>query len=97
MVSTQTIEFEGIELPAATSVGNSNYTIHFYDSTFTRIAKSQYQAHNVFLTPSIGTGTTYDSGKYIKTFKPTGISGLAYIRFSCGMIDDNSKVYVYDN
>ena len=97
MVSTQTIEFEGIALPAATSVGNSNYTIHFYDSTFTRIAKSQYQAHNVFLTPSIGTGTTYDSGKYIKTFKPTGVSGLAYIRFSCGMIDDNSKVYVYDN
>lgn len=97
MVSTQTIEFEGIELPAATSVGNSNYTIHFYDSSFTRIAKSQYQAHNVFLTPSIGTGTTYDSGKYIKTFKPTGISGLAYIRFSCGMIDDKSKVYVYDN
>ena len=95
MVSTQTIEFEGIALPAATSVGNSNYTIHFYDSTFTRIAKSQYQAHNVFLTPSIGTGTTYDSGKYIKTFKPTGVSGLAYIRFSCGMIDDNSKVYVY--
>lgn len=97
MVSTQTIEFEGIELPAATSVGNSNYTIHFYDSTFTRIAKSQYQAHNVFLTPSIGTGTTYDSGNYIKTFKPTGVSGLAYIRFSCGMINDNSKVYVYDN
>ena len=97
MVSTQTIEFEGIELPAATSVANSNYTIHFYDSAFTRIAKSQYQAHNVFLTPSIGTGTTYDSGKYIKTFKPTGVPGLAYIRFSCGMIDDNSKVYVYDN
>ena len=97
MVSTQTIEFEGIALPAATSVGSSNYTIHFYDSAFTRIAKSQYQAHNVFLTPSIGTGTTYDSGKYIKTFKPTGVSGLAYIRFSCGMINDNSKVYVYDN
>ena len=97
IVSTQTIEFEGIALPAATSVGNSNYTIHFYDSTFTRIAKSQYQAHDVFLTPSIGTGTTYDSGKYIKTFKLTSISGLAYIRFSCGMIDDNSKVYVYDN
>ena len=97
MTNAQTIEFEGIALPAATSVGNSNYTIHFYDSTFTRIAKSQYQAHNVFLTPSIGTGTTYDSGKYIKTFKPTGVSGLAYIRFSCGMIDDNSKVYVYDN
>ena len=97
MVSTQTIEFEGIELPAASSVGKSNYTIHFYDSTFTRIAKSQYQAHDVFNTPSIGKGTTDDSGKYIKTFKPTGVSGLAYIRFSCGMIDDNSKVYVYDN
>lgn len=97
MVSTQTIEFDGIELPADTSVGNSNYTIHFYDSTFTRIAKSQYQAHDVFRTTSIGTGTTDDSGKYIKTFKPTGVSGLAYIRFSCGMIDDNSKVYVYDN
>lgn len=97
MVSTQTIEFEGIELPAASSVGKSNYTIHFYDSTFTRIAKSQYQAHDVFNTPSIGTGTTYDSGKYIKTFKPTGVSGLAYIRFSCGMINDNSKVYIYDN
>lgn len=97
MVSTQTIEFEGIELPAASSVGNSNYTIHFYNSTFTRIAKSQYQAHDVFLTSSIGKGTTDDSGKYIKTFKPTGVSGLAYIRFSCGMIDDNSNVYVYDN
>ena len=97
MVSTQTIEFEGIELPAASSVGKSNYTIHFYDSTFTRIAKSQYQAHNVFLTPSIGAGTTDDSGNYIKTFKPTGVSGLAYIRFSCGMINDNSKVYVYGN
>lgn len=97
MVSTQTIEFEGIELPAASSVGNSNYTIHFYDSTFTHIAKSQYQAHDVFLTPSIGAGTTDDSGNYIKTFKPTGVSGLAYIRFSCGMINDNSKVYVYDN
>ena len=95
MVNTQTIEFEGIELPAATSVGNSNYTIHFYDSTFTRIAKSQYQAHDIFNTPSIGKGTTDDSGKYIKTFKPTGVSGLAYIRFSCGLIDDNSKVYVY--
>ena len=97
MVSTQTIEFEGIELPAAYSVGNSYYTIHFYDSTFTRIAKPQYQAHDVFLTPSVGSGTTDDSGNYIKTFKPTGVSGLAYIRFSCGMIDDNSKVYVYDN
>lgn len=95
MVSTQTIEFDGIELPAASRVGNSNYTIHFYDSTFTHIAKSQYQAHDVFLTPSIGKGTTDDSGNYIKTFKPTGVSGLAYIRFSCGMIDDNSKVYVY--
>lgn len=97
MVSTQTIEFEGIELPAASSVGNSYYTIHFYDSTFTRIAMTQYQAHNVFLTPSIGSGTKDGSGNYIKTFKPTGVSGLAYIRFSCGMIDDNSKVYVYDN
>ena len=97
MVNTQTIEFEGIELPAATSVGNSNYTIHFYNSTFTRIAKTQYQAHNVFLTTSIGKGTTDDSRNYIKTFRPTGVSGLAYIRFSCGMIDDNSKVYVYDN
>lgn len=97
ITNAQTIEFEGIELPADPSVGNSNYTIHFYDSTFTRIAKSQYQAHNVFLTPSIGKGTKDDSGKYIKTFKPTGVSGLAYIRFSCGMIDDNSKVYVYDN
>ena len=95
MVSTQTIELEGIALPADTSVGNSNYTIHFYDSTFTRISKSQYQAHNVFLTPSIGKGTKDDSGKYIKTFKPTGVSGLAYIRFSCGMINNNSKVYVY--
>ena len=97
MVNTQTIEFEGIELPAASSVGNSKYTIHFYDSTFTRIAKNQYQAHDVFRTSSIGVGTTYDSGNYIKTFKPTGVSGLAYIRFSCSMIDDNSKVYVYDN
>ena len=97
MVSTQTIEFEGIELPAAPSVGNSNYTIHFYDSTFTRIAMTQYQAHNVFHTSSIGSGKTDGSGKYIKTFKPTGVSGLAYIRFSCGMIDNNSKVYVYDN
>ena len=95
MVSTQTIEFEGIELPVAPSVGNSNYTIHFYDSTFTRVAMNQYQAHNVFHTSSIGSGTTDGSGKYIKTFKPTGVSGLAYIRFSCGMIDDNSKVYVY--
>ena len=95
MVSTYTIEFEGIELPAASSAGNSNYTIHFYDSTFTRIAMNQYQAHNVFHTSSIGSGTTDGSGKYIKTFKPTGVSGLAYIRFSCGMIDDNSKVYVY--
>lgn len=95
MVSTQTIEFEGIELPADPSVGKSNYTIHFYDSTFTRISKSQYQAHDVFRTTSIGKGTKDDSGKYIKTFKPTGVSGLAYIRFSCGMIDDNSKVYVY--
>ena len=97
IVSSQTIEFEGIELPAVSSVGNSYYTIHFYDSTFTRIAKSRYQAHDVFLTPSIGAGTTDDSGNYIKTFKPTGVSGLAYIRFSCGMIDDSSKVYVYDN
>ena len=97
MVNTQTIEFEGIELPAASSVGNSKYTIHFYDSTFTRITKNQYQAHDVFRTSSIGVGTTYDSGNYIKTFKPTGVSGLAYIRFSCGMINDNSKVYVYDN
>ena len=97
MVSTQTIEFEGIELPAASSVGNNYYTIHFYDSTFTRIAKSQYQAHDVFHTSSIGSGTTDGSGNYIKTFKPTGVSGLAYIRFSCGMIDDSSKVYVYDN
>lgn len=97
MVSTQTIEFEGIELPVASSVGNSYYTIHFYNSTFTRIAKNQYQAHDVFNTPSIGAGTKDDSGNYIKTFKPTGVSGLAYIRFSCGMIDDNSKVYVYDN
>ena len=95
MVSTKTIEFEGIELPAASSVGNSYYTIHFYDSTFTRVAMNQYQAHNVFHTSSIGSGTTDGSGKYIKTFKPTGVSGLAYIRFSCGMIDDNSKVYVY--
>ena len=97
MVSTQTIEFEGIELPAAYSVASSHYTIHFYDSTFTRIAKPQYQAHDVFNTLSVGSGTTDDSGNYIKTFKPTGVSGLAYIRFSCGMIDDNSKVYVYDN
>ena len=97
MISTQTIEFEGIELPAAPSVGNSLYTIHFYDSTFTRIAKNQYQAHDVFRTASIGAGTTDNSGNYIKTFKPTGVSGLAYIRFSCGMIGDNSKVYVYDN
>ena len=97
IVSTQTIEFEGIELPAAPSVGNSNYTIHFYDSTFTRISMTQYQAHNVFHTSSIGSGKTDGSGKYIKTFKPTGVSGLAYIRFSCGMIDDNSNVYVYDN
>lgn len=95
MTNAQTIEFEGIELPADPSVGNSNYTIHFYDSTFKRIAKSQYQAHNVFLTPSIGKGAKDDSGKYIKTFKPTGVSGMAYIRFSCGMINDNSKVYVY--
>lgn len=97
MVSTQIIEFEGIELPAASSVGNNYYTIHFYDSTFTRIAKSQYQAHDVFHTSSIGSGTTDGSGNYIKTFKPTGVSGLAYIRFSCGMIDDSSNVYVYDN
>ena len=97
IVSSQTIEFEGIELPAASSVGNSYYTIHFYDSTFTRIAMTQYQAHNVFHTSSIGSGTKDGSGNYIKTFKPTGVSGLAYIRFSCGMIDDNSKVYVYDN
>ena len=97
MVSTKTIEFDGIELPAASSVGNSYYTIHFYDSTFTRVAMNQYQAHDVFHTSSIGSGTTDGSGKYIKTFKPTGVSGLAYIRFSCGMIDDNSKVYVYDN
>lgn len=97
MVSTQTIEFEGIELPAALNIGNSYYTIHFYDSTFTRIAKSQYQAQDVFHTSSIGSGTTDSSRNYIKTFKPTGVSGLAYIRFSCGMIDDNSKVYVYDN
>ena len=95
MVSTKTIEFDGIELPAASSVGNSYYTIHFYDSTFTRVAMNQYQAHDVFHTSSIGSGTTDGSGKYIKTFKPTGVSGLAYIRFSCGMIDDNSKVYVY--
>ena len=72
-------------------------SLDIYDSTVTRIAKAQYQAHDVFLTPSIGKGTKDDSGKYIKTFKPTGVSGLAYIRFSCGMIDDNSKVYVYDN
>lgn len=97
ITNAQTIEFEGISLPAIPGVANSNYTIHFYNSAFTRIAKSQYQAHNVFLTPSIGAGTTDDSGNYIKTFKPTGVSGLAYIRFSCGMIDDNSKVYVYDN
>ena len=97
MTNAQTIEFEGISLPAVEGVAKSNYTIHFYDSAFTRIAKSQYQAHNVFLTPSIGSGTKDDSGNYIKTFKPTGVSGLAYIRFSCGMIDDNSKVYVYDN
>lgn len=97
ITNTQTIEFEGISLPAVPGVANSNYTIHFYNSSFTRIAKSQYQAHNVFLTPSIGAGTTDDSGNYIKTFKPTGISGLAYIRFSCGLIDDGSKVYVYDN
>lgn len=97
ITNAQTIEFEGISLPAVPGVANSNYTIHFYNSAFTRIAKSQYQAHNVFLTPSIGAGTTDDSGNYIKTFKPTGVSGLAYIRFSCGMIDDNSKVYVYDN
>lgn len=95
MTNAQTIEFDGISLPAASGVANSNYTIHFYDSAFTRIAKSQYQAHDVFLTPSIGSGTKDDSGNYIKTFKPTGVSGLAYIRFSCGMIDDNSKVYVY--
>lgn len=97
ITNAQTIEFEGISLPAIPGVANSNYTIHFYNSAFTRIAKSQYQAHNVFLTPSIGAGTTDDSGNYIKTFKPTGVSGLAYIRFSCGMIDDSSKVYVYDN
>ena len=97
ITNAQTIEFEGISLPAVPGVANSNYTIHFYNSAFTRIAKSQYQAHNVFLTPSIGAGTTDDSGNYIKTFKPTGVSGLAYIRFSCGMIDDNSKVYVYDS
>lgn len=98
IVSTQTVEFEGIELPAANSVGNRYYTIHFYDSTFTRISTEQYQAHNIFHTPSMGAGTTDDSGNYIKTFKPTGVSAdLAYIRFSCGMIDDNSKVYVYDN
>ncbi len=97
MTNAQTIEFEGLSLPVDSSVGNSFYTIHFYNSTFTRIAMTQYQAHNVFLTPSIGTGTKDDSGKYIKTFKPTGVSGLAYIRFSCGMINDNSKVYVYDN
>lgn len=97
ITNAQTIEFEGISLPAVEGVANSKYTIHFYDSTFTRIAKSQYQAHNVFLTPSIGSGTKDDSGNYIKTFRPTGVSGLAYIRFSCGMIDDNSKVYVYDN
>lgn len=95
ITNAQTIEFEGISLPAVSGVGNSNYTIHFYDSAFTRIAKSQYQAHDVFKTPSIGTGTKDDSGNYIKTFKPTGVSGLAYIRFSCGLIDDNSKVYVY--
>lgn len=97
MANTQTIEFEGIELPAVSGVGNSYYTIHFYDNTFTRIAKNQYQAHNVFLTPSIGSGTKDDSGDYIKTFKPTGVPGLAYIRFSCGLIDDNSNVYVYDS
>lgn len=97
ITNAQTIEFEGISLPAVSGVANSNYTIHFYNSAFTRIAKSQYQAHDVFLTPTIGVGTTDDSGNYIKTFKPTGVSGLAYIRFSCGMIDDNSKVYVYDN
>lgn len=95
ITNAQTIEFEGISLPAVPGVANSNYTIHFYNSAFTRIAKSQYQAHNVFLTPSIGAGTTDDSGNYIKTFKPTGVSGLAYIRFSCGLIDDGSKVYVY--
>lgn len=95
MTNAQTIEFEGISLPAVSGVANSFYTIHFYDSSFTRIAKSQYQAHDVFKTPSIGAGTTDDSGNYIKTFKPTGVSGLAYIRFSCGLIDDNSKVYVY--
>lgn len=95
ITNAQTIEFEGISLPAVSGVANSNYTIHFYNSAFTRIAKSQYQAHDVFNTPSIGKGTTDDSGKYIKTFKPTGVSGLAYIRFSCGLIDDNSKVYVY--
>ena len=97
ITNAQTIEFEGISLPADSGVGNSFYTIHFYDSAFTRIAKSQYQAHDVFRTSSIGTGTKDDSGKYIKTFKPAGVSGLAYIRFSCGMINDNSKVYVYDN
>lgn len=96
MVNTQTIEFEGIELPASNSVSNVNYTIHFYDSTFTRISMTQYQSQDIFNTPSIGTGTTHDNGKYIKTFKPTGVSGMAYIRFSCGMINDNSKVYVYD-
>lgn len=95
MTNAQTIEFEGISLPAVSGVANSFYTIHFYNSAFTRISKSQYQAHDVFKTTSIGTGTTDDSGNYIKTFKPTGVSGLAYIRFSCGLIDDNSKVYVY--
>lgn len=95
MTNAQTIEFEGLSLPADSSVGNSFYTIHFYDSTFARIAKSQYQAHDVFRTSSIGAGTKDDSGKYIKTFRPTGVSGLAYIRFSCGLIDDNSNVYVY--
>ena len=96
ITNAQTIEFEGISLPAVPGVSNSNYTIHFYNSVFTRIAMTQYQAHNVFLTPSIGAGTKDESGNYIKTFKPTGVSGLAYIRFSCGMIDDGSKVYVYD-
>lgn len=95
MTNAQTIEFEGISLPAVSGVGNSFCTIHFYNSTFTRIAMTQYQAHNVFPTASIGTGTKDDSGNYIKTFKPTGVSGLAYLRFSCGLIDDGSKVYVY--